>query len=1003
MLLSSDFAPALQWVKTIGGSGANAVVAAAADSSGNFYIVGNTSSVDFPATVGAANRGTPLVRISAASGTADRLYPTGLSSPSSIAADPENPKILYVANENAVFRSTDAGLTWVSWSTVDPGVNIRFITADPSDSQVLYAATSTQGVLRSADSGVTWVAINKGIAPFPDGTISATRVWVDPHSSQVLFASTNDGLLRSADRGASWTAISTAALSDNTLTFDPFRPGAIYLGAGSSVLQSTDDGQTFLALSALPDQSVVAAIVADPHHRGTLYAGTYSGVFQSVDSGLTWSRKLAGQVALLAADPGSATLYAEIAFAGMVKTNDGFNTVSPAGPPVAALRQILIVGSYVFEIAPPANDVFAVKVGPDGTIVYATDFGGSADDSATSMALGADGSVYITGATTSVDFPATSGAYTAAKSSPPGTPATFVSKLNPDGKPGWATYFADLQTTASAIAVDSADNCYIAGATTGNLPTTAGAYETNYAPVVTCGFFCPPPATAAFVTKFNSKGTGLIYSTYVPTDKVQNHVSGARALALDAGGNVYFGGSGNVVEVNATGSALLASAVQAGISISALALSSHSTLYATGDATPDYLNPDTPGSVFPATPGAFQTAPQPPVPLLPGQMTPGGFSDVFVIQWDRSLTQILAATLLGGELGDSAKSIAIDGSGNIIVGGETDSQAFPIHAPFQSSFSARAGFVAGFDPSLSHLLYSTYLGDGRPFEAQAVAPDGRGGILLAGPTLGPGGPFVGGEPGQSYTTANLVVVNDIALPPAPVVRLDSVVNFASRIAGPIAPGEPIMARGSGFGTGALLLIDGQPVPHATADGDSIVALMPDSAKTSGSYQIQVSASGGLSNPMYVPAAPASPGVYSLNGSGYDQGYILNSDRTLNSPQNPAAPGSAITIFAAGVGPYTLDHGYAVTSLPVSVFIDGFYANGIAAIEAPVAGLPGNVYQIGVYVPDPAKLAGQNPNLQDFKFPPRVGVKLVVGDVNLLNPDSSAMISQGGIVLNLKTP
>ena len=88
-----------------------------------------------------------------------------------------------------------------------------------------------------------------------------------------------------------------------------------------------------------------------------------------------------------------------------------------------------------------------------------------------------------------------------------------------------------------------------------------------------------------------------------------------------------------------------------------------------------------------------------------------------------------------------------------------------------------------------------------------------------------------------------------------------------------------------------------------------------------------------------------------------------------------------------------------------MFIDGFYAYGIAAIAAPVTapvtGMPGNVYQISVYVPDPAKLVANNPDLLNFKMPPQVGVKLVFGAVNPLNPDNSVIISQPGLALSVK--
>jgi uncharacterized protein (TIGR03437 family) len=118
---------------------------------------------------------------------------------------------------------------------------------------------------------------------------------------------------------------------------------------------------------------------------------------------------------------------------------------------------------------------------------------------------------------------------------------------------------------------------------------------------------------------------------------------------------------------------------------------------------------------------------------------------------------------------------------------------------------------------------------------------------------------------------------------------------------------------------------------------------------------------------------------------------LNADRTLNSPSNPATAGDPITIFATGVGQFTTVNGYAVTALPVAVFVDGFYANGIAAVMKQEPGQPGNVYEIGVYIPDPASLVAQNPDLKGFKFPPLVSVSMILGGVR----------SQFGIALSLK--
>jgi hypothetical protein len=60
-----------------------------------------------------------------------------------------------------------------------------------------------------------------------------------------------------------------------------------------------------------------------------------------------------------------------------------------------------------------------------------------------------------------------------------------------------------------------------------------------------------------------------------------------------------------------------------------------------------------------------------------------------------------------------------------------------------------------------------------------------------------------------------------------------------------------------------------------------------------------------------------------------------------------------------------------------------------------------VYQIGVFVPNPATLVAQNPNLLNFKMPAQVAVRLTIGTVNSLNPENSGYISQPGIVLNVK--
>src|SRR5438128_1718440 len=112
--VGADSAPALQWVKTFGGSGNTSVASATADNGGNLYIVGATTALDFP-TVGATQRvpgGSILARINLATGSASRLFPANLPSISVAAASPANPGAVYAGSGSQIWKSLDAGSTW---------------------------------------------------------------------------------------------------------------------------------------------------------------------------------------------------------------------------------------------------------------------------------------------------------------------------------------------------------------------------------------------------------------------------------------------------------------------------------------------------------------------------------------------------------------------------------------------------------------------------------------------------------------------------------------------------------------------------------------------------------------------------------------------------------------------------------------------------------------------------------------------------------------------------
>jgi uncharacterized protein (TIGR03437 family) len=993
----ADMAPVLDWYTTAGGSGANSVAAAAADSRGNLYIVGSTTSADFP-VVGAAfftPGGSTLARIDLKTGAGTRLFPGSLPSISAAVADPSHPGTLYAASRNQIWKSGDSGSMWSLLAQFAASVSFSGLAVDPSAPMTLYAGTLTIGLQKSLDGGLNWTAVNSGIPAQQNGSISVGSVEVDPTEPNVIFTGTGYGLMRSADAGSSWTMVG-GGNAFSPLVFDALNAGTVYFGSGSDISKSTDHGATFTRISSLPNQAGLIGLTADARHAGILYASSTAGLYRSTDGGISWQLQITGVATAVACDPNSDACYANTG--SLVQTMNQFATSAPINLSQPSVTQLVVSGASLFAISNATTDVFAMKLDPDGKIVYSTFFGGSGTDQALALAVGSDGSLYVTGSTNSADLPGTTGAYLSKLPLSSRASTGFVFRLNSAGMLAWATYFP--QSGVTSIAVDTAGNPYIAGSTPGGLPTTPGAYQTQFQQTFTSnGFFSVPGPLSAFVTKFNAQGSSLLYSTYIPNDNQKNTVQQAGTLAVDAMGNAWIGvTTGNtiapptgtppaIVKLNSTGSAVLASAVMAGMSVvSALAFDANSNVYIAGS----WSSQSTP---FPATPGAFQTVPQPVVPMLPYQTQSGGGMDAFVAKWDSSLTHQLAATLLGGEQSDFATSVAVDASGNVIVAGYTSSEAFPTRLPFQESFSAPAGFVAGFDGSLSTLRFSTYLGDGRAFGVTGAGLDGNGRILLAGSTQNSPGTLSG--VGGSLIQENLVVANRISLGPAPPIHLDSVENYASHLAAPFTPSETILAIGSGFGTGAQIVVDGAPLTTISANDTSIVAVLPETAATSGAHTVQVSNQRSVSNAVFVPASAASPGIFTVDGSGAGHGYIFNSDGTLNSGANPAAPGSAITILIDGPGPLTFTNGYAEAPEAPAVFVDGFYCAGIAATLGPVMGLPGAVYRLSVYVPDPAVLAQNDPDLKNFQFPAQSSIQVRMG------PSDAPMTSQTGVFLNVK--
>ncbi len=182
---------------------------------------------------------------------------------------------------------------------------------------------------------------------------------------------------------------------------------------------------------------------------------------------------------------------------------------------------------------PGYSTLFVTKVDPAGSaLTYSTYLGGTFNEGGGGIAVNASGNAYVAGRTHSTDFPTTPGAF---QPTIKGYSNAFVTQLNPTGASlVYSTYLGGgCGEGASGIAVDATGNAYVTGSTCStDFPTTAGAFQRTFNGR-------GPDDSDAFVTKLDSTGSALVYSSYLGG----NGWSFGEAVAVSAGNIAYLTGS----------------------------------------------------------------------------------------------------------------------------------------------------------------------------------------------------------------------------------------------------------------------------------------------------------------------------------------------------------------------------------------------------------------------------------------------------------------------------
>jgi uncharacterized repeat protein (TIGR01451 family) len=430
-----------------------------------------------------------------------------------IAVDPVTPTTLYAAGGGQYFKSVNGGASWTP-NSLSVASSVDSITIDPNTPSTLYADTNL-GIFRSIDAGTSWTKLNTGIPDF----LTINNITIDP-AHNLIYVGTSFGLWKSAIGSNTWANIGNLTFGITSVAFDPTNASLLYAATEVSIQKSIDGGNSWTESKTGYPGTRTSSLVLNPTQPSTLFVGTTStpdafvtklsagGASQiystylggnlleqgngvALDAsgnayvtGLTNSSDFPTANALQANRgddfpagdafitklnaSGSAFVYSTYLGANFNDSGRAIAVDTNGNAYVCGSTGSLLfptVNAFQSQHAGFFNDVFVTKVNAAGSaLVYSTFIGGEFTDDCEDIAIDATGSAYITGLTTSSDFPlfaplqATGGG---------ASHDAFITKLAPNGSSLiHSTYLGGSNNDGGrGIAVDSSQNIYVVGTT----------------------------------------------------------------------------------------------------------------------------------------------------------------------------------------------------------------------------------------------------------------------------------------------------------------------------------------------------------------------------------------------------------------------------------------------------------------------------------------------------------------------------------------------------------
>ena len=314
-----------------------------------------------------------------------------------VAVDPLNSLVVYAGGRGfngGVYKSIDGGFVWTQQNfglPVDPYVDAMAMA--PGASNVLYVALAGESQLFvSTNAATTWSAI-----PGVGRTVAA--IVVSPVDPNVVYLGTvGGGVFKTSNGGGTWAAKNSGlgGLNVSALAIDWSEPDTLYAAGNSGIYKSIDGAESWTLTSTGVVNRRTSSVYVDPNTHTRVYAGSADGAKAFVAK-------------LHPAGGGAADLVYSTFVGGTLEERGWSIAVDAAGQAHVAGETLSVDFPEVSPVQPCANgatrNAFAAALTPSATgYVFASCLGGHVSQSARGIALGA-GSVYVTGTTTSNDFP----------------------------------------------------------------------------------------------------------------------------------------------------------------------------------------------------------------------------------------------------------------------------------------------------------------------------------------------------------------------------------------------------------------------------------------------------------------------------------------------------------------------------------------------------------------------------------------------------------------------